>query len=139
MNARDPGSLEAAIMRAYDQAGGPKVVAHQLGRSLSQLYAYGNPAENQAMPLDLAARLAGMGGVALAEHFAALAGGTFRPEEGAADSVAVLQLATEAVREGAEAVAATLEGAADAGEEVDQAIRAFTKLRSRVRRKRAGK
>lgn len=139
MNAREPGSLEAAIARAYEQCGGIKQVAHLLDRSPTQLYAYADPSDPQSMPMAFAARLASLGGVALAEHFAALCGGSFRPEGAAAESAGVIALAAEAVREGGEAVATAIAAAAD-GElsaaerravaaEAEQAIGAFTRLR----------
>lgn len=140
MNPRDPGSLEAAIARAYEQVGGIKDAAYLLERSDSQLYAYASATDPAAMPLPLAARLCSLGGTSLAEHLAALCGGTFRPEAAAAENASVIALAGEAVREAGEAVSSAIAAAADGSlteaerakvaDEADHAISAFTKLRS---------
>lgn len=146
MKPRDPGSLEAAILAAYEQVGGIKAAAELLGRKGSALYSYADPADRKVMPVDVAVRLIAVGGVALAEYFARAGGGTFRPEAEGTRADEVISLAADAARETGEAVAEALsamrDGKIDAGEaakvasEVDGAIASLTRLGAAVKPRR---
>lgn len=143
MKPRVPGSLEAAILAAYEQVGGIKRASELLGRKGSALYSYADPADRKGMPIEVAAQLVAVGGVALAEYFAGLAGGTFRPEAHATRADELMKLAGEAARETGEAVAVALTAASDGditpteaakvADEVDGAIRTLTHLRAAVK------
>jgi hypothetical protein len=87
MKPRSYGDTKTVVMAAIDQAGGVKLAADFLQRSISTVYGYTDPqAERCDMSLDQARRLTQYRGVAaFAEDFAALAGGSFVPAEAACD------------------------------------------------------
>ncbi|WP_138423700.1 hypothetical protein [Maritimibacter alexandrii] len=79
-----PGSIQSAISEAYRSVGGIEAAATDLGLSIATLsYA---TAQNEDRPgglgvnhLDRLGRMEPAAAVPLAEHFARLAGGVFRP------------------------------------------------------------
>jgi hypothetical protein len=87
MKPRPYGDTKTVVMAAIDQAGGVKLAADFLQRSISTVYGYTDPqAERCDMSLDQARRLTQYRGVtAFAEDFAALAGGSFVPADGPHD------------------------------------------------------
>jgi hypothetical protein len=130
----------AAVRQLIDQAGGPKRVCIRLNLSLSQVYAYADPGEKDEISFARVAALTDREAPAAAEYLAHLAGGAFLPMPAGGSTLALLT--AEAMREHAEACAelvrAMADGlvtAAEAGEsleEIDQALRALTHLRTAV-------
>lgn len=77
---REYGSTKALVARLIDDAGGAKQAAFIVERASSQVYAYADPDVDAQISLDMARRLTvSTGSKALAEDFAALAGGVFMP------------------------------------------------------------
>lgn len=138
---REYGSTKDVISRLIDEGGGVKQAAFLLDRSLTQAYAYADPATPDQMSLDQARRLAAAtGATAAARDFAALAGGIFMPLEPSADPLA--ELAAQSSEHTGGLMAALLRASADhkitAEEargiitEADQLLRAVVALRAKL-------
>lgn len=130
-NKRVPeGSTKAVIARLYDDAGGAKTVAFELGLGIARTYQL---AEEGSLSLDDAARLSfASGSTSCAEYFAALTGGVFTTIAPAAGTMR--ELLVRVAREAGDVFAAMTDpdnhGALAA--EIDDCIRALTAARSRI-------
>lgn len=136
----DPELPKSAVRRLFDQVGGIKRTAARLGyRGLSHVYAVADPAESAEITYAQVVQLTGPESPACAEHLALVAGGVFLPMPAPSSPIAALTAA--AMREAGQAAAnlveamadgLTAEEARDVLPDVDNAIRCFSQLRSRV-------
>lgn len=91
MKPRACGTLEAAVARAVEQAGGVPVVAKALDRSQPTIYGYTDPREPSRMNMEQASVLTrDLHVTAFAEYFSTLAGGVFLPVAAEEDNKAAM-------------------------------------------------
>lgn len=99
LKVRRPGSAAHVITRAIYESGGPKMVAHRLGKSRSTVSSYADPNEPSRMTYDQVRELVRAGALAPVEDFCELAHGAFMPIEATDESLLEL-LAKSAVAHG---------------------------------------
>ena len=131
---------KAAVRRLFEQVGGIKRVAARLGyRSESQVYAMADGNDPAEITFAQVVQLTGPETSAGAEYLAMVAGGVFLPMPTATSAIGALT--GTAVAESGQAVSemiealtdgVTAEEAAKVLPEIDDAVRAWTQLRSRV-------
>ncbi len=131
---------KAAVQRLYDQFGGIERVAARLGyRGTSQLYAMADASDPAEISFAQVVQLTGPDAPAAAEYLAQIAGGVFLPLPAPTSPIAALT--ATAMREAGEAAADLVEAlsdgltaaeAAKALTDIDNAVRAWSQLRSRV-------
>lgn len=131
---------KAAVRRLFDQVGGIKRVAARLGyRSESQVYAMADGNDPAEITFAQVVQLTGPEAPAGAEHLAIVAGGVFLPLPTA--NTAIGALTGTAMRESGQAAAELIEALGDgltpdeasmALPEIDDAVRAWSQLRSKV-------
>lgn len=138
---RDYGSTKEVVGRLIADAGGAKQAAFILQRAASQVYAYADPDVDVQINIDLARRLvAATGSTAIAEDFAALAGGVFMPLEPTPEPLA--ELSAKSAEEHGELMGALVRACSDGViddsearellQECDQHLRAVTALRAKL-------
>lgn len=131
---------KAAVRRLFDQVGGIKRVAARLGyRSESQVYAMADGNDPAEITFAQVVQLTGSDTPAGAEHLALVAGGVFLPMPTATTPIGALT--GNAMLESGQAAADLIEKlsggltpdeAAKSLPEIDDAVRAWTQLRSKV-------
>jgi hypothetical protein len=136
----DPELPKAAVRRLFDQAGGIKRTAAKLGyRGDSHVYAMADPAADAEITFAQVVQLTGHEAPACAEYLALVAGGVFLPLPAA--NTAIGALTGTAMRESGQAAAELIDALTDgltpaeatkALPEIDDAVRAWSQLRSRV-------
>jgi len=84
------GSAAEVITRTIYQAGGPKLVAHRLGRSRSTVSSYADPNEPQRMTYAQVRELVRAGALAPVEDLCSLAHGAFMPHAPTDESLSEL-------------------------------------------------
>ncbi|PWE48458.1 hypothetical protein DEM26_18085 [Thioclava sp. NG1] len=139
----EAGSIQDAVQRAYEAAGGVKKVSDALGILPSTL-SYGTevredrPGGLGVNYLDRLARMSPASAQHVARHFSAIAGGVFHPiAEGGED---LSSLCAVIAKEGGEAQAAAIRAAHSASQqdyrkalrEIDESIEAQTRARAEI-------
>ena len=102
------GEPKEVVARLFEEVGGIPEVMTLLDLSRTRVYALADPDSSNEISYARIARLTEAGGVAAAQHLAALAGGIFLPVE-KADDANWLALAGEASRRNARNIAALME------------------------------
>lgn len=143
---RDPELPKAAVGRLVEQVGGPKESATRLALSLSQVYAFTDPACADEISFARVASLTSREATAAVEYLANRAEGVFLPLP--AGDTDLGQLTAESIlkhgQAAAELVAALRDGRLDDRERaaavraLDEAIRALAQLRTAVSATRDG-
>lgn len=131
---------KAAVRRLFDQAGGITRSAARLGyRGESQVYAMADPNDAAEISFAQVVQLTDAAAPAAAEYLAATAGGVFLPLPPPESQLAILTASAmrEAGQAAADLVVALEDGltpleAARALIEIEDAVRAWSQLRSRV-------
>jgi hypothetical protein len=140
----EAGSIQDAVKSAYIAAGGVTKVSDYLG-VLTSVLSYGTemredrPGGLGVNYLDRLGRMNPEAARVLAQHFAALAGGVFRPVE-ADGGKSLSDLCAELAKEGGEALAATMRAMqsakvrdyAEALREMDESIEAGSRTRALI-------
>lgn len=139
--AREYGSVEQVTEALIDQAGGVKRVCFILGRSKSAVYGYADPKADSQMTLGQGAALTRPGVDALADWYAALAGGVFVPMPLPAQGAVARDVARLAQKSGAflsGAVQSLADGSVCAAEaramlaDLDDVLRCAAHIRGRL-------
>jgi hypothetical protein len=119
---RPYGEPKAVVANLFEEVGGVPKVMELLDLSRTRVYALADPDSTNEISYARVAALTEAGGVAAAQHLAALAGGIFLPVD-KADEADWLALAGEASRRNARNIAALMESLSETARspgEVDQ-------------------
>ena len=130
MRNHKPGSIQAAVSQAYRAAGGLEEVSDCLGLSESALSeaTQKGPKRPHGLGVNYLDRLARMkpeAAAVLAQHFAALAGGTFQPVA-SSQMRCLMALVSDKAKESGDSLSASIRVAQSGGatpREIDDAIR----------------